>query len=94
MQQMGVHRYAWISLGQSAFGLIEVDRMVAVVYWADSESGLDARRKPTVHEAGYFLVECADPKEHVRIVDGVNWDEALARAAWEFHARRRTRGNR
>jgi len=90
---MGAQPYAWISLGQNTFGLIEADRIVAVVYWADSETGLDERRKPTVHEAGYFLVECEHPKEHVWIIDGVNWNEGRSRAAWEFHARRKLRGD-
>ena len=85
-------RYGWIALGRQAFGLIEVDHVVAVVYWSSPDVGVDESSEPVVADAGYFLVDCGRPTEHVWIVDGVEWEEARARAAREFHHRRQLRG--
>jgi len=82
-------RYAWVPFGRNASGLVEVDRLVGVVYRADADAGVDESGEPVVAEAGYFFVDSDLPRNAVWIAGAdITWEEAWMRAAIEFKARR------
>lgn len=87
-------RYGWVRITPEAWGLVEVDRMVAVVVKSESEPGVDESGEPIVAEAGYYLTDCERPRNTFLIAaPHTDWDEARLRAAAEFHARRLSGGD-
>ncbi len=83
--------WGWVELGPSAFGLERQGRLFAVVYReepdvgeADSPDG-----EPVVMDAGYYLVDTAESRDHVHLAEGsADWEDVRLRATRMFFGHR------
>jgi hypothetical protein len=86
-------RYGWVRLGHDGFGLVEIDRLVGVVYLTGADPAVDEGGEPVVGEPGYYFVDSERPRNTVWIAGvDVDWERARMGAAIEFHHGRQSRG--
>jgi hypothetical protein len=90
----------WVAVGVSAFGLVQDDRILAVVYWspADVAETADGGHEPVVTEAGFSWVASDAPWDHFYLCGAPHpsdheWSRAreLAAHAYFAHAGPRSR---
>jgi hypothetical protein len=85
----------WVSLGRDSYGLIEDDRIVAIVYWTPAGAGesLEPGAGPDVLDAGYYVVDVNRPWDHECIVEGAkhDWERVCQSASQEFFNQRARR---
>lgn len=82
---------SWVAVGGSAFGLVYLERIVALVYWerADVAELGGPGGDPVVTDAGFSWVPVDQPWEHFYLFEAPDprdgaWEQARVQAAHAY----------